>query len=100
MTLDEILDEYEGMWRRAAVEDTPRWPTAGGVCAMSVADGAWSRFSSTLVKATGSWTCQECHRSVAVSVAEAAIHLFDQHHWTWDMFANKFRDALAEGRLP
>jgi len=96
--LDAILSDYEELWRGAALSAAPRLRD-GGQCAMTVADAYPRLFRPLLDIPSPCWTCSECGQRKAYIVG-AAIHLFDIHEWTWDMFANKFRDALAEGMTP
>ena len=102
MTLDEILTEYEGRWRQAMVEGTPqgRAPVgeagqiAGGDCAWTI--GTWAPRCLAAHSALP-WFCPDCGAG-ETQLNRVLIHLNDAHLWTWDMFAGKFRDALAEGQ--
>jgi hypothetical protein len=100
MTRDEILDEYETTWHEAMMRGdaqgraplTDMGAIKGGHC-------AWTRWRGDgwLVEGIAlAWRCPECGEE-AVKLNRVMIHLNDAHNWTWDMFANKFRDALAEG---
>jgi len=90
--LDAILDGYEDAWREAALKGARRFDPH---CAITVRpldlhNALWH---------IGDWlTCVECG-SQCVHPAALMIHLFDVHGWTWDMFANKFRDALSRGAV-
>lgn len=104
MELSEIISGYEDFWMRAALEDQkqmrPGKPLRGhgsyGACAWLNPDqnGQWE-----LAVTAGNWDCKwmcGCGYKLA-SVAAVMVHLNNVHDWTWDMFANKFRDALRQG---
>lgn len=104
MTRDEILDKYEDVWRRAALSGRRqgRAPVGdsgnlgGGDCAWTadhfLADRLWD---STWLDCAW-WRCPECGEQKG-ELKRVMIHLNDAHEWTWDRFANKFRDVLAQG---
>ena len=112
MTLDEILDAYADRWRVAAMEDAKQFRgMAGGGqrslttdspgllrgCALLAPD--YFHIAGDLTEAAATelvkWRC-ECGFS-GPTLAVVMIHLNNAHDWTWDMFAGKFRDALAQG---
>ena len=116
MTVDEILDGYESEWRAAALRDqrqffgdgfggTPNLDYRGeagpATCAAMVP--RISGHIDLMVAATStkepSWRCPDCGYVPTCGGALYAImaHLNNAHCWTWDMFAGKFRDALAQG---
>ena len=108
--LDAILTEYEDLWRQAALENRNQFfgtvcggggvaHTGGGggraVCAMTI--GAPT--DSLVQLGEKPWACplDGCAYEYSHYLISAMMHLNNAHHWTWDMFANKFRDALAQG---
>lgn len=104
MNLDEILDRYEDLWRGAALAGTRqgRAPAGqssllqGGDCAWSIGGNiTWTEPLQRPVQ----WHCPECGAPAAYA-ARVMMHLNDVHGWTWDTFANKFRDALSRGASP
>lgn len=105
--LDAILTACEDVWRQAAVEGWHQGRMSGdkfiswggergqeqvGSCAVlatnitTALDGAW--FTD--------WSCPFCEWH-GLRAGSAARHLNDKHGWRWLDFANKFRDALAQG---
>ena len=115
MTLDEILDGYEDAWRSAALRDQRQFFAAvsGGIlalpvgsvgmlqCAVLLPRGDDLTYASPLLQAAlghrlGDWRCPTCHYPAA-TLWVAMVHINNAHHWTWIDFANKFRDALAQG---
>ena len=100
MTLDEILTEYEGLWRQAALEGRDQYPAQDG--GGNYGGCAWEcphhlGRTELLHQHQGlDWTCPECRRRLH-SFMDVLIHLNDNHHWTWDMLANKTRDVLQQG---
>jgi hypothetical protein len=109
MTLDEILTEYEDQWRGAALTDRRQmrggpWPEPGdeAQCAASISLGSPIGMALRSLPVGGGRYCVECEAlgvsfMLVFSVVDLMVHLNDKHRWTWDMFANKFRDALREG---
>mgnify|MGYP001593094502 FL=1 len=112
MTRDSILTAYEDLWRQAALEDRRQFfgEMAGGVvrvsrgvarpvtCALLVPEHGPDHRSTLAAQAVGvrvRWRC-DCGYG-AFDLAGVMIHLNNAHHWTWDMFAGKFRDALQRG---
>lgn len=100
ITIEDLLTAYEETWRDAALRDRrqfrvfPRGPDE--VC-------AWFAIRNPAIKnAAGyhrvSWTCPICRYAACKVLSAVMVHLNDHHAWTWDMFANKFRDVLAEGQ--
>ena len=113
MTRDELLTAYEDLWRQNALED--RKQVIGYACS--------TRPHVTLTRGSGpfgscaaltpylahgrlevwyaaereecSWRCACGYRTTGLR--SVMIHMNNEHEWTWDMFAGKFRDALAEG---
>ena len=114
-TLDEILTEYEALWRQAALNGTPqgRGDLCGGASNRRFARWrpdetcAWlivSRYErSTVQHLAGvhnmTWHCPE-DKFHACSLSHVLMHLNNAHDWTWDRLANKTRDALREGGVP
>ena len=99
MTLDEILTEYEGLWRQAALEGRTQFPnfsgpTYGG-CAWEVPmhlGRPWLVLGTYLL----TWACPECDER-RYSFSEVLFHLNDTHRWDWLTLANKTRDVLQQG---
>lgn len=109
MTRDEILTAYEDAWRANALQGRKQFrglhegytesdPGDFGGCAWIApkyhGDGdkvlrdaaAWALLT---------WRC-ECGVTT-LNLSGVMQHLNDKHRWDWMMFANKFRDVLAEG---
>ena len=112
MTLDEILDGYEDLWRQAMMEDAKqfRGEAGGGSrylttdapgpfrgCAMLIPEHVVD--AAHLVRevnwAEVDWRC-ECGFS-SCTLGLVMVHLNNAHDWTWDMLAGKFRAALTQG---
>ena len=106
MTIEEILDGYEDLWRRAALENWYQYSTGSGhpnlaqqgACAVLCAAREWHQAIDGIYM---DWRCPRCGKlsKYGRHVGAAARHLNDVHGWTWLDFANKFRDALAEGQV-
>ena len=91
MTLDEILTAYEDRWRQAALEGRGHWGRGGTACALSI-DPALAAHAYIRLP----WRCPSCGTLTRL-LSGVAVHLHDDHRWTWLQFANKFRDVLAQG---
>ena len=110
MDLDEILTEYEALWRQAALDgrgqyigevcggsqDAPQVSGPDPTCAMVLASVVGRDDLRQGAMVPSGWTCDCGWRGGWIT--SVMMHLNNAHHWTWDMFANKFRDALAQGR--
>jgi len=113
--LDAILSEYEEIWRGCAISNrsheafltcggTPRHiegpMTADGTCAWLAAPKKLEDFAR---RSRLPWVCPLAGCTFKASGPEglvlAMIHVNNAHHWTWDMFAGKFRDALDAGMV-
>jgi PHP family Zn ribbon phosphoesterase len=105
-TLDEILTAYEDLWRQAALEDHKQMFAGHG---LSQARGPYGSCAWLNAGTVGQdsledeaahyrvdWRCPECGQR-EVTLACVMIHANNAHRWDWTMFANKFRDVLAEG---
>ena len=45
------------------------------------------------------WRCPESGCIFqSTHLVDAIIHTNNAHHWTWDMFANKFRERWQDGK--
>ena len=113
--LDEIVSDYEYTWRKAALENrsqflgspysntmhrrrNDRHGTGLPTCAWLVNPSYGFIATNTHVLP---WCCteEECSDGSEVyPLAGIMMHLNNAHCWTWDMFANKFRDAVQAGR--
>ena len=100
MIPDEILSEYEDIWRKAALEGRPQYsPVSASAaseslpCAMNIGG---ARLLIAVIETPVQWRCPECFFR-ARKLSMVGIHLNDDHDWTWLDFANKFRDVLAQG---
>jgi hypothetical protein len=104
-TLDQMLTAYEDLWRAAALQDVKHVAADGalsliegtvgrGSCAASIGThlGVWP----WLLLRTPQVQCPLCPDEIG-SVGILITHLNDRHYWTWDTFANKFRDVLQQG---
>jgi len=105
-TIDEVITDYEDLWRQAALEDRRQFFTAvaGGtwrsvrgthdpiVCAFVIAPCSLQDQTDIPV----AWICPEDGHT-APTLGCVMIHMNNAHHWTWDMLSNKFREALQEG---
>lgn len=106
MTRDDLLTEYENTWRAQALVGVPQFFGNTGEAVFVVSPmlhdcAATAGKTHVLSAATHTklrWHCplDNCFGN-AVSLAETMVHLNDTHRWDWLMFANKFRDILAEG---
>lgn len=94
--LDAILTEYEDAWRAAALRGEAGYGDGGEHCALSLSMPTYHRLRD---RPQDKWTgpCPACGAETR-HVTSLATHLYDQHGWRWLDFANKFRDALAQGR--
>jgi hypothetical protein len=118
MTRDEILTQYEDLWRRAALEDRQQyrgsacggtrddgpweWSEGSPTCAAVIPQKTWADrgplLSAAMAHLVVGWRCPHCgYTHAAFTLATVMVHLNNAHDWTWDMFANKFRDVLTEG---
>ena len=107
MTLNNILTEYEDVWRQAALEGRAQFygKAAGGKEEFEVVPGATCAYliaSADLRERAEAavlpqeWLCRE-DGYITTAIIVVLIHLNNAHHWTWDMLANKVRDALEQG---
>jgi hypothetical protein len=109
MTDDEIIDAYEELWRKAAMEDyrqyhhDPSQPSVTGTygagsCAALYPRDAAKRddLLNAAINTRAPWICKACGW-LALGLSSAMIHLNNRHGMTWDWFANKFREAWKEG---
>jgi hypothetical protein len=99
-TLAQVLDEYEGVWQRAALEGLPQWPhhmaeSTTSQCAASI--GKWAtgqRGAAATMSVT--WRCGRCHQR-CYRLSEVMVHLNDVHEWDWERFTTEFRNELEAG---
>lgn len=102
---EAMVDEYEEVWRRAALVGRAQfYGRRAGSPGTGVATCAWLAAGWRLRLTLGSiiqpvrWRCPEDgYRSG--SLADVMIHLNNDHRWSWDRLANKFRNALTEGEI-
>ena len=100
---DALVAEYEQLWRAAMLENRMQF---WGGASLQRSDGsetptcAWLIAPHPLLDRAATlpltWRCPDCSRQT-VSLADTLIHLNNLHLWTWDRFANKFRDTLKAG---
>lgn len=111
MTREEIITQYEELWRGAALKGVKQmrgvaatldgrqmFPNEGLHCAW-LAPGR-EKVGRDTDLASASWQCPWCEYPRFAgqgALGDVMIHLNNQHGWTWDQFAGKFRDALVEG---
>ena len=99
--LDAILSEYEELWRRAALENAKQMnvdekaPGPWRACAWLAA----AEFGRPELVHEAQFT-RVPWRGKTVFLSGVMAHINNVDKWTWDMFAGKFRDALAEGMTP
>lgn len=114
LTEDEVLTACEDRWRRAALDDTPQFrgyshtkplravffpPGRETTCAYLILGGIQDiKLGITLASYGSLWSCPECgYGGGNLSMPSAIVHLNNAHDWTWNQFANKFRDVWARG---
>ena len=101
----------EDCWRTAALCDQKQFfgRVLGGVvskpsqgvggyrshCAMTILQDDHALFDQ-LDQQKVLWECPSCRYEIG-KFLHIMIHLNNAHHWTWDMFANKFRDEVERG---
>ena len=107
MTLDEILDQYEDLWRKAALENQAQLSVnedhsrPWGACAWLNPEphGTGLNGSNALIHASNA-----CHArwigpaevfpvGHETTLATLMIHA-NNGRWSWDMLANKFRGCV------
>jgi hypothetical protein len=107
VTDDEIITEYEELWRKAALDDQRQFHHGPGLWETGTTGQAVCAFlypayvcadrllGSAAIAVDTPWTCY-C-RARHTTMANAMIHLNNFHSWNWDRFANKFRTTWQEG---
>ncbi len=109
MTLEEILDRFETLWRAADRDNVPHFrgtrlpaqsePFVLPVCAVLVAhqpdDREVARAASDFL---GGWACGDCgFFDDDHGLWASLLHLNDEHSWSFERFAKDFRTAYREG---
>ena len=106
MTLEEILDRYEDLWRQADRDRRPHWRggrknSRTGICAVLSAHASEDReLALAAHRVLDGWACTvgRCdYFSDEHGLWAALIHLNDLHRWTFAQLAKDFRTAYREG---
>ena len=110
MTLEEILDRYEALWRAADRDNVPhfrgtRLPKQDGafvlpVCAVLVAHAPEDRdVAKAAEEFFGGWACECGFFDDMRGLYSSLIHLNDEHGVTWEWLAKDFRSEFYAGTI-
>jgi len=111
--LEHVIEQYEDLWRKAALDgmvqergacETDAWTIGGAllavrvdICAVQIAP--YRLQTKARIECPWVCACGAVSRHPAGvwrdTLASFMVHLNNAHGWTWDQFANKFRDELA-----